>query len=72
MAMNKGDARGHGEDAKAINADTYAGKFNIPFSRAAMKTDSSESIGAGDVGNFYHSSNDASPDDLSMPCPGKK
>lgn len=69
MAKNAGDVRGHKGDAKSINADSYKGKFDIPYSRASMKTDSSESIGAGDVGNLYETSNDATPSGNEMPCP---
>jgi hypothetical protein len=73
MAKNAGDVRGHKGDSKAENSGEFKGHMYIPYSRASMKTDSSESIGAGDVGNFYHSSDDASPsNDLTMPCPEKK
>lgn len=72
MAKNAGDVRSHKGDSKAINADTYAGIWKIPASRASIRHDSSESIGAGDVGNFYSSSHDEKVDtNQSSPCPEK-
>lgn len=59
--------------AKSINHDQYEGKFPIPYSRAEVTSSySSESVGAGDVGNPYHSQDDGSPDPLAMPCPDKR
>jgi hypothetical protein len=72
MAKNTGDVRGHKGDSKSINADSYKGKWDIAYSRATMKNDSSESIGAGDVGNLYETSNDSTPSGNTEPCPGKK
>lgn len=48
------------KNAKATS-DSYAGKFDIPYSRASMKNDSSESIGAGDVGSPVETCNDGAP-----------
>ena len=72
MAKNSGDVRGHKGGSKDENSGSYAGKWNIPYSRASMKNDSSASIGAGDVGNLYETSDDATPSSETSPCPGKK
>jgi len=53
----------------------WGGMFPVPFSRAKMSTsDNSASIGAGDVGNPYESSDDSTQSGGldGMPCPGKK
>lgn len=58
---------------KSINHDQYNGTFPIPFSRSLVtEAYYSENVGAGDVGNPYHSNDDGTPDGIAMPCPDKR